>query len=278
MNGLICLDIDGTLTSELTHIPAEVASCLHRLYKKKWQIALVTGRTFSFASTLLEALHFPYTLALQNGADILSMPNKKLLRRCYIKAPLIGKLSQIYEDQKEEFIIYAGYERGDFCYFRPERFSETLLLYLYELKELSKAPWEALKEFAFDQGQEFPLIKCFGSKELMLFIASRLAAAAELTTSVIKDPICPELFLNLVTSSSASKGTALCFLRDHFKAPHVIAAGDDRNDLPMLQVADQKIVMANAPDEVKEVATLIARPALELGIIEALELATKLDF
>lgn len=272
---MIALDIDGTLTAELTRIPDRVVEKLRNLQKLGWRISLITGRTFSFAWPLLKQLDFPYLLALQNGADILSMPEKKLLHRSYLQADLVPQLENLYTGHPEDFIIYSGFERGDFCYFRPERFSQALLVYLYELKELSSAPWQALKEFSFAQSESFPLIKCLGNEETMLAVAGEIKKVKGMTTSVIRDPICRDLYLNLVTNSQATKGEALQFMLKLFPSPFVIAAGDDRNDLPMLACAHERIVMAGAPPEVQQAATIHAKSARDLGIIAALEEAVK---
>lgn len=271
MRRLAAFDIDGTLTAELKSLPMAVVAKLRDLQQQGWEVALVTGRTLSFASTLLEPLDFPYYLALQNGADLLKMPSKERLCRKYLSSALIPLLDKAYQGMPEDFIIYAGYERGDFCYFRPQRFSASLLTYLNELEGLSTAPWEALLDFKFDSTEAFPLIKCMGSEPQMFDLLPGLSEVPGITSSVIRDPVAPPLFLNLITAKEANKGDALRFLIRHTQADYVVAAGDDRNDLPMLLQADERIVMENAPAEVRHAATLIAKPAKQQGILQAIE-------
>ncbi len=273
VKGLIALDIDGTLTADLTSIPGPVVEYLSHL-QSNWRICLATGRTLSFANPILSQIPFPYLLVLQNGADVLQMPEKTNLKRSYISSQLLPLLEKACEGQEEDFIIYSGYEGGDFCYFRPTRFSDGLLLYLYELKELSSAPWQALLDFTFLKEMSFPLIKCFGTEEQMLAIAGNLQKVQGIATSVIRDPISPSLFLNLITAAAATKGKALQFLTEHFGCSFVIAAGDDRNDLSMLKNAQEKIVMDKAPKELQEIATIKGGSAREMGIISALQKAT----
>ena len=50
-----------------------------------------------------------------------------------------------------------------------------------------------------------------------------------------------------------------------------IAAGDSYNDLPMLRVCGSRIVMGNAPDELKALADYIAPSAEEDGLAQAIE-------
>ena len=53
----------------------------------------------------------------------------------------------------------------------------------------------------------------------------------------------------------------------------MIAAGDDLNDISMLDRANIKIVMYSAPLEMHDLADIIAKPSYQYGIIEALQKA-----
>ena len=47
--------------------------------------------------------------------------------------------------------------------------------------------------------------------------------------------------------------------------------GDSVNDVEMLKVTKQSIVMGNAPEEVKKLATYVTKTAAENGLYEAME-------
>jgi len=272
--GTIALDVDGTITTSDRLIPDEVVSYLESLHNDGWQIALVTGRSFSFAMGALSKINFPYLLAVQNGADLLEMPEKKVISRSYIDHAIVQFLDQLYVDQKEDFIIYSGYERGDFCYYRPHRFSPPMLKYLEELKLLCSVPWQEVETFELKEQSHFPLIKCIGSKELMESFDEKLRAHKGVKTSVIRDPIDRSLYLILVTHDRADKGMALRTLMKKFSLPRpLITGGDDNNDIPLLREGDIKIAMDGAPDVLQELADIIAPPSEQKGIIRGLDQA-----
>ena len=273
MKGLIAFDIDGTLTHRLDWIDPKVVHFLKELVEEGWQIAFLTGRIFMFAERILKYFDFPYTVAVQNGADILDMPSKKLLQKNYFSCEILPDIEQAYQGQKEDFIIYAGIEKGDFCYYRPERFSKKVLEYLRMLESLSDK-WHS-SNFIFEKGTCFPLIKSFGEKNAMQNLYEQLKENQAIEVSIIRDPIDPKLYLNLITDRNASKGHTLQFLREYFKSPLVIAAGDDHNDLKMLKQADIAIAIETAPEEVLKLADITAKPAEKLGIIAAVKEATR---
>lgn len=274
--GLITLDIDGTITTQLRTIPGPVISYLTELSKEGWQIAFITGRTFCYAYAPLKDVSFPYYLALQNGSDILEMPSKRLISRSYLDYKVVSSIDQAYAGEKEDFLLYAGYEKGDFCYYRPARYSERLYAYLEKLKTLSVEPWLALETFNFGENDLFSLAKCLGSQDEMKKIHPILNKIANIDVTMIRDPFSDYLYLNLITAKNATKGIALQKLKDFLGCSLAIAAGDDMNDRSMLEAADISIVMQTAPQTLLEKAHIVAPPASEMGIIPGLKKAVTL--
>ncbi len=274
--GWIALDIDGTITDQLHHVPPEICSYLKSLHDKGWQLIFITGRTFSFGYSVLHVLDFPYFLAVQNGADILLMPEQSLISRCYLPGDMVSSLEKIYTNQQEDFIVYAGFEKGDFCYYRPSRFSKELMEHLEKIKAFSPEPWRAVESFEFAKHDAFPLIKCLGTESMMQSINQALHAVRGVCATMIRDPLAEGVYLNLVTDEKATKGNALQRAIEKIgKKGLVIAAGDDRNDISMLKRADVRIVMETAPIEMHADATILAKSATQFGIISALEEATQ---
>jgi len=273
MKGWIALDIDGTITDDTHSVPPAVSLYLGSLVEQKWQVMIITGRTFSFALSALKGLQFPYYLAVQNGADIIQMPQKKVIARYYLQGSrVIPALERVYQGKKEDYLIYAGFDKGDFCYWRPKHFSAKMIAYLQKLQALSPEPWQAVDSFAFEEKKSFPLIKCLGSKEVMESIENELKDFTEVEKTLIRDPLSENLYLLLITDVHATKGRALTQTVDGAERGQlIIAAGDDLNDLSMLKAADIGIAMESAPKALLQEADIVASRATELGIIKALK-------
>lgn len=274
--GLIALDIDGTITDNIYDIPVNVSEFLKSLKIDGWELMFITGRTYSFGHGTLRNLEFPYFFAVQNGADILEMPLKKSVSRHYLSHNVIPVLEEIYQNEKEDFLIYSGYEKGDFCYYRPSHFSPILLNYLEVIKKLSPEPWKQVDSFDIEELMTFPLIKCLGSEEAMTRINRLLKSTSSIHATCIRDPIGEGLYLNLITNRDATKGNALERIAQllRIEGP-MIAAGDDLNDLSMLEKADISIAMETAPKELIDKADIVAPSAAKQGIIQALQQAIR---
>ncbi len=270
--GWIALDIDGTITLDKYSVPDPVVDYLRRLTSEGWSLAMATGRPLAFGSMALSKFDFPYTFLAQNGSAALEMPTRQLLFKKYIDPNQIPLLEEAYHAIGSDFLIYAGYEKGDFCYWRPHRFSSGEMTYLSDLQKRQKEKWVALDRF--EQLDPFPLVKCFGPAAEMALVASRLQATGQFQVAKIRDPFVEGCFILLVTDMQASKGASLIELfRLKGRGPIVIAAGDDENDITLLEAADIKIAMAHAPETLQKVATFIAPPTKDLGIIHALTMA-----
>lgn len=270
--GWIALDMDGTITNDLHLIPPLVVQYLSGLVSQGWKLMFITGRAFSYAYPALKAFKVPYFLAVQNGADILEMPSQRRLHQAYFGNDVVSKLEHAYQDQSEHFLVYAGYEKGDFCYYRPDRFSPHMSDYLERVKTFSSEPWQSRTHFNFAESDRFPLIKCIGTASVMDSLDQAFKTLPSVNTTTIRDPATEGLFLTLITDVGATKGEALSrILSQHSEKGPVIAAGDDWNDVSMFAKADVKIVMETAPEEIRSLASLVAPAASKEGIIPALQ-------
>lgn len=274
--GWIALDIDGTITLDKYSVPKEVGDFFHKLQFEGWQFAFATGRPFAFALVALSKFDFPYILFPQNGSIAIEMPQKKVLFKSYIPASSLPYMERAFEGLHSDFLIYAGYERGDFCFWRPKRFPQEEQAYVSDLQTRQKENWQEVSDFDHLPVDSFPLIKCFGSEPRMRHLIDQLKKEKKFEIAKIRDPFDKDITLLLITDIHASKGKSLTKLfNERGRGPCVIAAGDDENDLSLLGVADIKIAMAHAPDTLQEAATFIAPPTKKFGIIKALEIATR---
>ena len=274
MIGWIALDIDGTITNDKYSVPDPVINYLQDAQEKGWKILLTTGRAASFASLALKKMNFPFLLAAQNGSIALEMPAKKILFQSNMKARVIDELEKVYRGKKSDFLVYSGFEKGDFCYFRPKFLNEENLAYVLAICEREKKEGMSVDEFPRDI--EIPLIKCFGRIDFMQTLGRELIQSNLFSLALIRDPFHPSNHILMVTDCEASKGEALKKLISLLgRGECVIGAGNDENDMSLLQVADVKIAMPKSPEILRIVADFIAPPVSENGIIDALKIAMK---
>jgi Cof subfamily protein (haloacid dehalogenase superfamily) len=277
--GLIALDIDGTITTDMQDIPQDVIAYLTHLHEQGWAFVFITGRTFDFGYRILKALPFHYFYAVQNGAILLDMPDKKILSKKYLDRSIISRLEKICAEEQTDFVVFAGYEYDNQCYYRPDHFSEELKNYMEARCRAFHETWTALESFDQLPMDEFPSTKSFGTLIPAQRLAQKMETELNLHVPVIKDPFSSDYYVIQATREDVNKGQVLCDLRKLFGfTGKTIAAGDDLNDISMFEQADIIIAMGTAPSMLKDMATIIAPSAEEQGIIVGLKQAIKYTY
>ncbi|MCH9610559.1 MAG: hypothetical protein S4CHLAM81_04010 [Chlamydiales bacterium] len=272
MNGIIALDIDGTITKSHDTLHPEVVLYLNSLIEKGYHLVFITGRTFAFAHPIFEHLRGSFYVGVQNGAALYKMPEQKQLFRHYVSGQMVPKLEELFAAIERPLLLEMGHEHLDLCYYKRADFSEEDMEYIRYRQTISKNEWRAVTSFADLKIESCAVAKYFAGKEVAHQIADQLHGELGLNTIVINDAFKPGSFLAHVNSSEASKGRALAQFHDYLgqKLP-VLAAGDDYNDLAMLLESDYKVVVSGAPADLLKIADVVAKPPEELGIIEAID-------
>lgn len=269
--GIIALDIDGTLTSAKQELELSVQDYINGLIEAGWCFIFMTGRTFSFAYPLLSGLRGNYYFAPQNGAALYSMPEERCLTKRYLSTSILEGVSPFFQKHKIGFLIEAGREYGDVCYYKPDDFPPKELEYLAFRSRISLGKWESLQSFDSLPISEFAVMKYFAPESQADALAHMLSNM-KFNVVVIRDPFRIGYYLAFVNASNASKGQVLAdFIKMHPEGLPVIAAGDDYNDVEMLKNSTVKIIMQSAPAQLHQLADVLAPPAERQGIIQGLE-------
>lgn len=275
--GIIALDIDGTITDQMHSVSENIIKYFEGLVTAGWKIVFITGRPFQWSYNTLKKIPFSYHIAVQNGALLLEMPTQTIRIKKYLSKDSLKQASLICKKYQTDFIVYSGYENNEICYFRPSMFSEQILNYLHKRCQSLNEKWLPMSSFTHLQIQNFPSIKCFAKENEAFLMQSDFENELGWHAPPNKDPFDPNYFVVQATHSDATKGNALreyCQLVNS-KGP-VIVAGDDNNDESMLQLADVKIVMENAPEKLLSTADIIAPRAGKEGIITGIQQALQL--
>ncbi|MFN4173522.1 MAG: HAD-IIB family hydrolase [Parachlamydiaceae bacterium] len=267
MEGLIALDLDGTVIHDSAPLDEKTAHYLESLAAKGLNLIFISGRTASWMIDKLKRISAPYAIAAQNGAVLIQMPDKKILDRKLISFDLIRLAEKISEEENLPFLQYGGFEENDRIFWQPERYSPVMLDYLTRRKDAFQEDFqEALLK-------QISAIKWIGKKEEIERISEKVEARLHLHAPPIRDPFNPNYYVCQATHLEANKGSALFSFKKALNLKGVsIVGGDDLNDTPLFEAGDIKIAMQAAPESLKKMADIVT-PSIEFGLMEALQLA-----
>lgn len=270
--GVIALDIDGTVTAHAHELDSKVIDALDIIAKQGWHLIFITGRPFQWGLHTLGLLPFSYAIAVQNGALLVEMPSRNILVRKSLTSAILPKLEELSREYQTPFIIYSGFENEDWCYYRFASPLSPEIAYGLKRAEYLGEKWQSIPAFSDLPISHFSSIKFFIDDDRAFIISRRIENEVGLHAPPNRDPYNPNFYVVQGTHSEATKGHALReFIQYMGITGPIIAAGDDYNDQSMLNIADIKIVMANAPSDLLKIADIVAPPATENGIIRGLQ-------
>jgi HAD superfamily hydrolase (TIGR01484 family) len=272
MRGIIATDIDRTLTNRDHIIPEDVINYLEKSHKEGFEIVFLTGRPFSFASKALGSCNFTFHLAVQNGAEVLKMPEKIFRNQKFLTKNIVLKICAVSEFMDRDFVIYSGAELGDYCYYNPSKFSGAGKEYVDSLKKYGVARWKEVDSFEHVERELFPMMRLFGGLTEMESLKKKVLEVADVNCVILNDVTRENTFVLMVTEKGVDKGRCLRRLIDHYDwTGCVIGCGDDLNDISLFDAVDISIGMENGHPDLLKKATIIAKPSYNMGIIEALD-------
>ena len=250
--GIVALDIDGTILSHNQRPSPLLSATLASMERDGWKIVFATGRTRAWSIHHLEDLPFPFFVAAFNGAILFSYPEKVkihsiplFLKDMYSVAPYIDRFGVFaYEMDNEERVFVA-----------KEKYSSFLQTHIEKRKIAQNETWTSFSSLNELPAVSYASLRFFVMKHEAAFLQQAIEKSSDLSSFVMKDSFDGDVHIVQVTAQGASKGGALRYLcKKYPPLLGTIAAGDDCNDVDLLEGADIGIAVGDAPEELRKIA------------------------
>ncbi|KGF73392.1 hydrolase [Neosynechococcus sphagnicola sy1] len=263
---LLVLDIDGTIAGESNQVSQPVLEAIQAVQAKGISVAIATGRMYCSALRFHQAIASPLPLVAYQGALIRDPVTETVHRHWAVPEVLAHQLLDYFEQPHLRSQLSVHFYVGDQLYVR-ELTPETLD---YAARSaVTPIPVGDLRPVLRDQptkvlalSHDVDLIE-----DLLQTLRQRYAPTdLYLTKSV------PTFFE--AANPKVNKGTAVRYLAEELlgiQPQHVMAVGDNWNDLEMLTYAGMGIAMGSAPLSVQSVAQWVAPTVEEDGVAAAIK-------
>lgn len=250
---LVAVDMDGTVLDRDSNLPEINRIAFEKAVANGIQIALCTGRTMTELSPCLDRFEKVRYAVLTNGGFVVDLNTGERIHEDSLPietALEIIETSKAVDSKPEAFI-------GGKAYLDRFAFEHTARYHIDMFDDLLKKtciPVDDVSDIIRKMGKGVDKINLFcvnlDDRDRMIEICRKFNAAV--TYSIPGDVE--------INSATASKGRGLEALCRHLSIDRseVMAFGDSANDLPMLRFAGIPVAMANAIDEAKSIASVIA--------------------
>lgn len=260
----LVLDIDGTVTNSKKEVTPKTLEAVVGLQKRGIPVAIASGRPVQGVSKVASVLRFQdfgsYVLPF-NGARILNFRTKECIYSKTLPLHLPGRL---VKDARENGVGIITYE-GDkiIAGTQPDK-------YMQIEADINNIPvvWEK----KFETYVNFSVNKCLLTGDpvdleaLEPVLAQKYCHEAQVFRS--------EPYFLEVTPKNVDKAYCLKHLLEilGIKREETVCCGDGFNDVTMIQFAGLGVAMANAQEQVKDVADYITEKDNDHdGIAEVIE-------
>ena len=245
-------DLDGTLLNSSKQISEETLIALKKFTDAGNHFCINTGRAIDSAKAVYRDLGLDFKgsfLCGSDGTEIYDVDNETYVYKSGVPLPAV---KQIFDLSVEMDVHCHTYTESsivtlldDECMKYYRRVIKTPLIVTDDiLREVKEPPSKILSVELHDHDQQERFRK----------------AAEEITGGVITTLFSNPYYLEIFPAD-AGKGSAVKRLADHLNIPieNTYAAGDEENDISMLEAAGCSIAMINGKDSVKKCADIVTK-------------------
>ncbi len=255
---LVAFDLDGTLMGADQQISVRVRQAVAQTQARGVIVTLATGRMFSATRTFAEDLGITAPLLCCQGGWIQAREGE-VLHRIALPTPVARAALALGETHGWQAVVYANGR----LFVREMLHADAFYAGLLGAPDLGTAWADVLTTYSVDKVlfvAEPDQIPAMGK-----LLNQHFAEEAEVIQS-------HSMFIEVIPQG-VSKGNALAWLADHcgIAQQEVLAAGDQENDLSMVQWAGVGVAMGNAIPKLKQAATWVAPSVAEDGVAALLE-------
>ncbi len=263
MKKLFITDLDGTLLNDAKIIPCSTIKAIEK-FSIKNDFVIATGRNMPMIKSILKDLIPVNKVICSGGAVVYDIKSKEVLFEKFHNRLTIEKIVEISEQYNVPINLYS---KEKIYYFKKGIRIEQLLKKNEQLEDNEQIKLQQIKNI-----QE---IKEVINKIVFVFQEEQIELKNEIRNK------CKEYNLNCLFSADnlldilpvgVNKATAIKYLKDKEDYKLTIAAGDNENDLSMLENVDISVAVENATQDIRTKASIITSSNNQKGIEKILQL------
>lgn len=256
---LVATDLDGTLVDYDNSIPSENLKAIEVLNNKKIDFAICTGKTYSITKDICKKCHASYGI-FGNGTQII---NLKTGEEIYKNTISLSDFETCFAIAKEHHLHVHVYTANEVITTNLKYLDLRNSILAHNSSDIYFKVVNSVYEYVKQHhSQIFKFV--ISSDADLKKVKSQIEHHTKLNINLIskrgiyKDKIINKEYEYLdISPSNIGKGHAIHYLSEFLNvdSADVMALGDNVNDLDMLKNSGISVALANAYDELKEVAS-----------------------
>ena len=248
-------DLDGTLLNSDAQLSQYTINNINMLLKNTgMNFSIATARTPATVVPLLKDLNLKLPVIVMNGAATYSLKESKYIHYNSIESDSVQIIKNILDKSNISYFTYTLKENHIYVYFDKELSSN-------QIKFMNERKGSKLKSFI---KEPLPI----DSNVLYFFVMDKKSKVLSLYEEVKKiknisayayEDIYDrgDCFILEIFSHKSSKANSIKRLMKENSFTNLTVFGDNLNDIPMFELAENKIAVKNAVQKLKELSTKV---------------------
>ena len=260
---LYVTDLDGTLLNSDVKVSEFSITAINKMVEEGMLFTYATARSLSSASVVTKGMTTKIPVIAYNGTIIFNAGTREVISSegflqeeiCHIK-----KLSEKYGGNPLVYSFVDGVEKVSYV---TKKVNEGVQRYLNNRKGDKRFRPLSVKEGLYD-GDVF-YVTYIGEKEELNNLYEAVKDKENYRVTFQQDIYNDEYWLEIMPVN-ATKAHAITKLKELWECDRIVCFGDAINDIPMFKISDECYAVANAVDELKELATGVISSNNEDGV------------
>ena len=253
MKTLFLSDLDGTFLNSKGEISETSAKIISDLADKGVLFTVATARTHATVMHMFRDIPLTCPLVLMNGVTLYNPAEKKIISCNAIPTDLGNRIIKELRERNIDPMLY--FQNGDSLDIYYSKISND-----YQKKYVEQRIDCSGKRFIKTdspvkiEDKKLIYIVCLDYYENLKDAYDAVEALGDAHCMFYRDNYSDLYFLEII-SREVSKGTSALQVKDLIGADRMVAFGDNLNDIPLFEAADESYAVSNAEEKLKNIAT-----------------------
>ncbi|MCM1544852.1 MAG: HAD family hydrolase [Ruminococcus sp.] len=253
MKTLYLTDLDGTFLNSKGEITSASKELINKLSANGVLFSIASARTFATVVPMFSGVSLPCPLVLMNGVCIFDPVQKKTIIRHTFTSETANRIVEIFERHGKHPMIY--FENNSNMYVEYKMLAtQSQKDYVEQRQNFYNKNFFKVENYSIDGNENIVYAATLDKKDELAPIYDELANLNDVFCHFYPDNYCDDYFME-VFKKGVSKASGAVQVKKWLNADKIVAFGDNINDIPLFELADESYAVSNACNELKAIAT-----------------------
>jgi len=249
-------DLDGTLLNSNQQLSNVTINIINKLIEDGMKFSIATARSLDSAGRLIKPLNLKVPIVLHNGVFIYDPVKEEYVVCNYMDISMVGEILETCDKLKIEPIIFTRNERQENKVYYKGIFNYGEEHYIKDRLASGDKRFVLVDDLSICLKENVINILVIGDNKDIGQAYEVLRDSFDASFHYTVDIYSKAYWLE-ITHKNANKREAVKHLKELLEAEKLVCFGDNLNDSPMFEIADEKCAVENAHEALKEGATYI---------------------